>query len=83
MAIAKSLKISVEWLDAIPDFEYKDNEDNNRQYKSAGCIIVQWRVNEEKLKTFGLKRAEIRPILLQQIVYLAWFKLIEAMKGTF
>lgn len=83
VAIAKSLKISVEWLDAIPDFEYKDNEDNNRQYKSAGCIIVQWRVNEEKLKTFGLKRAEIRPILLQQIVYLAWFKLIEAMKGTF
>ena len=80
IALAKSIVVNSEWMNIISDFAF---EEKNKKYNIAGSIIVRIKIDEDLLKSNGISRKEIRPNILQQLVFLVWNKLIGEMSDCF
>jgi uncharacterized membrane protein YuzA (DUF378 family) len=76
--IAQSVDVVTSWKDFMDDFDF---EADGKTYSKLGFMLFRIRIKKEKLAGFNV--ADIRPSLLQQVVFRVWFKMLKDFKGIF
>lgn len=76
--IAHSLNITVKWNNYIEDFQYQRED---LIFKKLGYLLLRIQFNENN--SVNCRKEEIRPDLMQQIVFLMWYDLVKAFEKKF
>ena len=76
--VANSLDFTVNWNEYIEDFQYLHED---QVFKKLGYLLMRIQLKENNAN--GCKNSEIRPEIMQQVVFLIWYDLIKVFEKKF